>query len=50
MTEMELSNQFIKSITGHTSDSEMSRYTRAAEQEAMADRAMEIMGLANFFK
>ncbi|MXP24579.1 tyrosine-type recombinase/integrase [Altererythrobacter indicus] len=50
MAEMGLSIQLIKSITGHTSDSEASRYTREAEQEAMADRAMEIMSLANFSK
>jgi integrase len=45
MAEVGLSNQLIKSITGHTSDSEVARYTRDAEQERMADLAME--GLAN---
>lgn len=43
MAEMGLSNQLIKSITGHTSDSEVARYTRDANQVAMADRAMAIM-------
>lgn len=45
MAELGLSNQLIKSITGHTSDSEVARYTRDAEQERMADLAME--SLAN---
>ena len=43
MAEMGLSNQLIKSITGHTSDTEVSRYTRDAEQVAMADMAGAIM-------
>ena len=53
MAELGLSNQLIKSITGHSSDSEVARYTRDAEQERMADLAMEILanrknpGLAN---
>jgi len=40
MAELGLSNQLIKSITGHITDSEVSRYTRDAEQIAMADKAM----------
>lgn len=47
MAETGLSNQLIKSITGHSSDSEVSRYTREAEQEAMAEKAMAAMSLAN---
>jgi len=53
MAEMGLSNQLIKSITGHSSDAEVARYTRDAEQEKMADMAAAIManrknsGLAN---
>lgn len=47
MAEIGLSNQLIKSITGHTSDAEVSRYTREAEQERMADEAMAAMSLAN---
>lgn len=43
MAELGLSNQLIKSITGHTSDSEVARYTRDAEQERMAELAMEIL-------
>lgn len=39
MAELGLSNQLIKSITGHSSDSEVSRYTRDAEQSRMADLA-----------
>lgn len=43
MAEMGLSNQLIKSVTGHSSDSEVSRYTREAEQELMEERAAKIM-------
>lgn len=43
MAEMGLSNQLIKSITGHSSDAEVARYTREAEQERMADEAGRIM-------
>lgn len=41
MAEVGLSNQLIKSITGHVTDSEVSRYTRDAEQQRMADIAMQ---------
>jgi|GEM_PF-4046258 len=37
--ELGLSNQLIKSITGHSCDSEVSRYTREADQERMAEIA-----------
>jgi integrase len=43
MAELGLSNQLIKSITGHTSDSEVARYTRDAEQGRMADIAMDAL-------
>ena len=43
MAEMGLSNQVIKSITGHVTDSEVSRYTRDAEQRKMARRGVESM-------
>jgi integrase len=43
MAEAGLTNQQIKSITGHTTDSEVSRYTREAEQVLIADRAMGIL-------
>ena len=43
MAEQGLSNQLIKSITGHSSDSEVARYTREAEQSLMADKAMAVM-------
>jgi integrase len=42
MAEMGLSNQLIKSITGHTSDSEVARYTRDADQVVRADKAMSV--------
>lgn len=52
MAEMGLSNQLIKSITGHSSDSEVARYTKDAEQERMAEIAMERLAtrLANHQK
>lgn len=43
MAEMGLSNQLIKSITGHSSDAEVARYTREAAQEHMADEAMRVL-------
>jgi len=46
MAEVGLSNQLIKSITGHVTDSEVSRYTRDAEQQRMADMAMESLASA----
>lgn len=46
LAELGLSNQLIKSITGHSSDAEVARYTRDAEQVRLADTAM---GLATQF-
>lgn len=46
MAELGLSNQLIKSITGHTSDSEVARYTKAAEQRVMSELAMSILASA----
>ncbi|MDF2638553.1 MAG: integrase [Novosphingobium lindaniclasticum] len=43
MAEVGLSNQLIKSITGHKTDSEVSRYTRDAEQAKMAELAMQVL-------
>ena len=43
MAELGLSNQLIKAITGHETDAEVSRYTKAAQQIVMADKAMAIM-------
>ena len=37
------SNQQIKSWTGHTTDSEVSRYTAAASQEVLSDAAGELL-------
>jgi len=36
-------NQQIKSWTGHTTDSEVSRYTAAADQQALSDAAAEML-------
>lgn len=47
MAEVGLSNQLIKSITGHTSDAEVARYTRDAQQEMMAEVAFAAMSKAN---
>lgn len=43
MAETGLSNQEIKAITGHVTDSEVARYTREAEQALIARRAMAKM-------
>lgn len=43
MAELGLSNQLIKSITGHSTDSEVARYTRNADQARRADKAMDRM-------
>jgi integrase len=43
MAELGLSNQLIKSITGHATDSEVSRYTKNADQAKRADAAMSEM-------
>lgn len=40
MADLGLSNQLIKAITGHTTDSEVARYTRNADQARRADQAM----------
>lgn len=46
MAEAGLSNQQIKAITGHVTDSEVARYTREAEQALIARKAMAAMVLA----
>lgn len=43
LAELGLSNQLIKAVTGHVTDSEVARYTRAAEQRGLADTAMAAM-------
>lgn len=43
MAELGLSNSLIKSITGHISDSEVTRYTKSARQQLMARKAMLVM-------
>jgi integrase len=47
MAELGLSNQLIKSITGHSTDSEVSRYTRNADQSLRADQAMDALEAAD---
>ena len=47
MAEAGLSNQQIKAITGHVTDSEVARYTREAEQVLIAKSAMNVMSKAN---
>lgn len=41
MAELGLSNQLIKAITGHSTDSEVARYTKNADQARRADQAMD---------
>lgn len=47
MAEQGMSNQLIKSITGHATDSEVARYTRDADQVILADQAMARMAKAD---
>ncbi len=41
MAQIGPSNQLIRAITCHVTDSEVNRYTRDAEQQRMAELAME---------
>lgn len=43
LAEAGCSNQQIKAITGHTTDSEVARYTAAANQQMLADQAMDAL-------
>jgi integrase len=43
LAEAGCSNQQIKSITGHKTDKEVSRYTEAADQKRLARQAMKIL-------
>jgi integrase len=43
MAELGLSNQLIKSVTGHATDSEVSRYTKNADQASRATQTMREM-------
>lgn len=43
LAEAGCSNQQIKAITGHQTEAEVARYTRAAEQEMMAKQAMKAL-------
>lgn len=40
MSELGMSNQSMKSVSGHSTDQEVARYTRAADQQRMADAAI----------
>lgn len=43
LAEAGCTNQQIKAITGHQTEAEVARYTRAAEQEVMAKQAMKAL-------
>jgi integrase len=47
LAEAGCSNQLIKSITGHKTNSEVSRYTAAADQVRLADQAIGALGGAD---
>lgn len=40
MAELEMPNKTMKSVSGHTKDDEVARYTEAANQERLADSAI----------
>lgn len=44
LAEAGCTNQQIKAITGHTTDSEVARYTAAANQQILADQAIAAIG------
>lgn len=44
MAEAGASNQQIKAVTGHTTDTEVARYTAAADQAKLADQAIVALG------
>ncbi len=44
--EANQSNQSIKAVTGHVKDDEIAYYTRAVEQEQLADKVIDAMELA----
>ncbi len=43
MAELGMSNQSMKSVSGHKTDQEVSRYTRAVDQQRMADQAIGML-------
>lgn len=43
MAELGGSNQTMKSVSGHTKDNEVARYTEAANQRRMADHAISVL-------
>lgn len=44
MAEAGCTNKEIMAITGHQTDKEVTRYTKAADQKRLADRAMKALG------
>lgn len=47
LAEAGCTNAEIKAITGHVTDAEVARYTREAEQESLANRAIQRLSRAN---
>ncbi len=47
LAESGCSNQEIKAVTGHTSDTEVARYTAGASQRRVSDNAYVKVDLAN---
>jgi integrase len=47
LADLGLSNQTIKAITGHTTDSEVAHYTKGADQARLADAAMDALERVN---
>lgn len=41
MAELEMPNKTMKSVSGHSKDDEVARYTAAANQEWLADSAIK---------
>lgn len=43
MAELDMGNQTMKALSGHSKDDEVARYTREANQKRMADHAVEAL-------
>jgi hypothetical protein len=41
MAELEMPNKTMKSVSGHSKDDEVARYTESANQERLADSAIK---------
>jgi hypothetical protein len=43
MADLDMSNQTLKAVSGHSNDAEVAHYTRSADQMHMADNAISAL-------